>query len=251
MNLARTAAAPAAGRGATRRGALWTAGGVVAIAGAFSILSLSGSTITSLVREDGVVEWIGAIGLFAAAGFFLAAFIVARRRGPASGKSRAGTWVLLLFAATMLMLGGEEISWGQRLLGLSTPEAISSVNAQDETTLHNLQPFQGTALDGDRLFRAAWLGIFVLLPVVAWLVPRWGKRLRTLLPVAPLGLAVLFVSAWLLTRVAVGVFDDDWTSVYAVGSAATEVQEMVVEVLMGVTAFVVWRGVAGRAGTDG
>lgn len=243
MTVTQTAAAPADRPGVTRREALWTALGIVAIAGAFSILALSGSTIDSLVQEDGVIEWIGALGLLTAAGLYLAAFVVARRRGSASGKTRAGTWVLLAFALAMLVLGGEEISWGQRLLGLSTPEAISSVNAQGETTLHNLQPFQGTAFDGDRLFRLAWFGIFVLLPLVAWLLPRWGQRLRRLLPVAPLGLAVLFVSAWLSTRVAVELFDADWSSVYAVGSAATEMQEMVVEVLMGVAAFIVWRDV--------
>lgn len=42
----------------------------------------------------------------------------------------------------LLLIAGEEVSWGQRLLGLSTPEALAAVNQQGETTLHNIGPLQ-------------------------------------------------------------------------------------------------------------
>lgn len=38
---------------------------------------------------------------------------------------------------------GEEISWGQRILGFETPDALREVNRQDEFTLHNV----GQSLD--------------------------------------------------------------------------------------------------------
>ena len=38
----------------------------------------------------------------------------------------------------MLRLGLEEIAWGQILFGWKTPENIAAVNAQNQTTLHNL-----------------------------------------------------------------------------------------------------------------
>lgn len=221
----------------------------IAIAGAYAIMALDGSTIDALVQEDGVVEWTGALGLLTGAGLFLAAFVVARRRGAASGKSRAGTWALLAFAVGSFVMAGEEISWGQRLLGLSTPESIGSVNAQGETNLHNLQPFQGTLFDGDRLFRLGWLCVFVLPAVAAWLVPRWGARLRALLPVPPIGVALLFVFAWAMAVAATRLFDADWDSVYAVGSAATEIQEMVIELLIGVVAFFALQ--QARSGSEG
>ncbi len=49
---------------------------------------------------------------------------------------------LLIAFFCMVALGGfvvagEEISWGQRLLGLNTPEEWAAVNTQDELTLHN------------------------------------------------------------------------------------------------------------------
>src|SRR5690606_21726008 len=41
--------------------------------------------------------------------------------------------LILLFGA------GEEISWGQRIFGFDTPEAIYQHNAQGEMNLHNLK----------------------------------------------------------------------------------------------------------------
>lgn len=41
------------------------------------------------------------------------------------------------------MAAGEEISWGQRILGIQTPESIRAVNVQHELNLHNMQWIQG------------------------------------------------------------------------------------------------------------
>lgn len=217
----------------------WLAFGVGALllCAMFATLTLDGATIDTLVAEDGPVEWAGALGLLAGGALFAAAGVIALRRGPASGKTRLGALVLLGLGLVLLMLGGEEISWGQRLFGWGTPEAFTSANAQDETNLHNLNQLQGTLLDGDRLFRASWATLFVVVPVVAWLLPRLRERLRALLPVAPLWLAALFALAWLLTHVATATLDGGWDSIYAIGSAATEIQEAAIELLMGVAAF--------------
>ncbi|AHF63311.1 putative pectate lyase [Synechococcus sp. WH 8109] len=42
----------------------------------------------------------------------------------------------------MLLVGLEEIAWGQILFGWTTPEKIAAVNAQNQITLHNLEFFQ-------------------------------------------------------------------------------------------------------------
>jgi len=44
----------------------------------------------------------------------------------------------ILMALMLFFIGMEEISWGQRLLGIETPEVIGRVNAQTETNLHNV-----------------------------------------------------------------------------------------------------------------
>jgi hypothetical protein len=37
-----------------------------------------------------------------------------------------------------LFIAGDEISWGQRLLGITTPQQIAAENLQNEVTVHNL-----------------------------------------------------------------------------------------------------------------
>jgi hypothetical protein len=85
------------------------------------------------VVEDGPVEWATFAVLLASA----AAAAWTLRHPPASrGRLHAVTWlgltILCVFAA------GEEISWGQRVLGFSSSEFFVHQNAQHETNLHNL-----------------------------------------------------------------------------------------------------------------
>ena len=47
-----------------------------------------------------------------------------------------------LFGAVCLFMFGEEISWGQRLLGFATPDWMNRQNYQGEFTLHNMKLFQ-------------------------------------------------------------------------------------------------------------
>ncbi len=63
--------------------------------------------------------------------------------------------VPVLFAVGFFMLFGEEISWGQRLLGFETPEAFKEINVQDEFNLHNLAGYAA-----DHIFIASVFLIF-------------------------------------------------------------------------------------------
>jgi len=49
----------------------------------------------------------------------------------------------IFFAAGMFFIAGEEIAWGQQFLHFHTPEYWSKINAQHETTLHNVGGLQG------------------------------------------------------------------------------------------------------------
>ena len=48
-----------------------------------------------------------------------------------------------LFGLLLLITGMEEISWGQHVLGFSTPESMTSINQQGEVNIHNLPGLHG------------------------------------------------------------------------------------------------------------
>jgi hypothetical protein len=89
-----------------------------------------------LRREDGVFEYITAIG-YLAAGILMV--LVARRLWQ---KKSYRLWKLvapfcLVVGIVLGGVAGEEISWGQRIFGIETPEFIADRNTQGEITLHN------------------------------------------------------------------------------------------------------------------
>jgi len=84
-----------------------------------------------LVSEDNWGEFSTSISFLIAA----ALFAICSR---ANRETFARYWYLLLVAACFL-LGMEEISWGQRIFGFETPEALGEVNLQNETTIHNIE----------------------------------------------------------------------------------------------------------------
>ena len=86
-----------------------------------------------VLNEDGVVEWAQVL-LWAASGA-VGAWIAAERFR--SGyRGQAILWIGFGLAA--LVLAGEELSWGQRLLDLETPKVLEEINRQDEINLHNI-----------------------------------------------------------------------------------------------------------------
>jgi hypothetical protein len=81
--------------------------------------------------EDRLIEWITFAG-FATAG----ALCIGLARRPANRWLRLWRLGLALF---FLVCAGEEISWGQRIFGFGTPDAVAAHNEQDEFNLHNLR----------------------------------------------------------------------------------------------------------------
>ncbi len=89
-------------------------------------LSVAIGIAPDLVNPEGVVEAIEAILWLIATVFF----------GRTAWRTKS-PWLVLLTLMCFFALG-EEISWGQHLLGFEAPEALADVNQQDETNLHNL-----------------------------------------------------------------------------------------------------------------
>jgi hypothetical protein len=97
--------------------------------------------------EDGFVEWGTSIALFIGFIVSIRRFILARHRFGIRGKA------ILAFIAFVCLFGaGEEISWGQRVFGIASPESFVERNAQQETNLHNLTfEWRGETIKVNRL----------------------------------------------------------------------------------------------------
>ena len=126
----------AAGDGVGRRTArivLWLplVGAVVVGAAA-----LDRSVFLALVREDGPLEWLQFAFFLATSVLLAIASIRLGRRGEVLAAVLIGIGALGMFG-----IAGEEISWGQRLLGLETPESLSDINHQNEINVHNITAF--------------------------------------------------------------------------------------------------------------
>jgi hypothetical protein len=115
------------------------------------------------VVEDGVVEWFTVLGLLLGFGVSITRFF--RLMGKRSWWFLA---VTLALAIILVFGAGEEISWGQRILGIKSSEFFEKNNAQHETNFHNL------IVDGVKLNKLIFslllsiaMGIFlVIVPIV-------------------------------------------------------------------------------------
>jgi hypothetical protein len=83
--------------------------------------------------EDGVVESLSVVALVTAAVVCFARIV--RLRGV---RTRWFLFCTGILGALFVFGAGEEISWGQRILGVESPEFFKANNAQQETNLHNL-----------------------------------------------------------------------------------------------------------------
>lgn len=89
--------------------------------------------LLDITAEDGLLEWSQFAAFVVAAAFSAAAAVNFHR---ADRHLLALAYAGLALAA--VFVAGEEISWGQRLLGYHAPEPFASHNAQDELNAHNL-----------------------------------------------------------------------------------------------------------------
>jgi hypothetical protein len=91
-----------------------------------------------IIREDSVIEYItfGFYLMTAVTGIFLLKKLPQLTLKPVIRRLWQLLFMMLVIGSVFIAL--EEISWGQRLIGIETPEAWREINLQDETTIHNV-----------------------------------------------------------------------------------------------------------------
>lgn len=179
---------------------------------------LSDQKISSLASEDGLYESIGAIFFLVASVFFLISYMKDKKGNDFSVFSLRVQFkknIFFVLLALMFFLGfGEEISWGQRIFDIQTPEAMKEINVQDEINIHNINIFHGKNEDGERksffalllnierLFTLFWLSFCVLIPILYKIVPRFSNWLdKIALPIVPIWIGGFFILNYILSRI--------------------------------------------------
>jgi len=149
-------------------------------------------------NEDYVIENLSAF-FFLVASF--AFFIVAKSSSYLRARSTPWAYFMIIsWALLMFIFFGEEISWGQRILGFSTPETLSEINKQDEFNIHNIDVVD-IAFGG----KYRYLSVMMLLTGIAFPLAAQtssGKWLfqKICFPVCPLQFGLLFLGSYLFGK---------------------------------------------------
>ena len=161
-------------------------------------LRLDRHFVDAYVAEDGPVEDLGTLCLGLGS---VLAFLAFRRSGGTQDGVRVHVVKRLAYLGLAFVLFGafgEEISWGQRILGFGTPEEVARLNVQREVNVHNLfGDSNGQNLAG-QAYEGFWLLFGLALPVLAATSRRLRAVLARYLPIVPLWLAALFAFQQLL-----------------------------------------------------
>jgi hypothetical protein len=163
------------------------------------------------VHEDQYFEVLGAIALFFTSILFGLCFLISIRPIPETLQNWLVPFIFFVFVLLFLFGAGEEISWGQRVFGFQTPESLTSINRQNELTLHNLEIIDsGQFFSADRMFDIFWFCYAVLLPFAYLYIPSMFTTLKNLIDINTIAphwsLGLLFLLNYFWAKVAKAIF---------------------------------------------
>jgi len=193
---------------------LLSCGLIVLIASYSILLFVSPDEAVRIRNEDGVVETIAAICWFLAAIILFYMFIRSKsNKKPYFLKFKRNIFYLLL-GLFFIFCWGEEISWGQRIFGLGTPETLQEINAQKEINIHNFWIFQSYDKNlndkvgfqkwysSARIFSLIWFLYCVLIPIInEYILKARHVFRRFYFPVIPLWIGILFLMNYIISKV--------------------------------------------------
>ena len=132
----------------------------------------------AVIREDSLAEWLTFLFLIATA---VVSLIIALKIRTLYNYWH---WFFLLFFAFNVFAGFEEISWGQRVLGMKTEGVFAKYSDQNEINLHNTM--QGLAKVKTK--HIAMYALFIYGVILPWLIRNgringfWFARHQLIVP---------------------------------------------------------------------
>jgi hypothetical protein len=141
-------------------------------------------TIARLGDEDHLYEWMTSICFLFASLISLYMFFPKRNL------------IFLIMAAAFFIGFGEEISWGQRILGFKTPESLYAINMQKEFNFHNIATWEINFL-----FKLFTLAYGIILPLCVFHIGFCSSLARKLrIPVPPVSIGIFFLIDWVVFK---------------------------------------------------
>lgn len=95
-----------------------------------------------MIAEDSLIEWVQFVILL------MTSFLSLKVSLSWKNKNRLIAIAFITFSILLFFVAGEEISWGQRLLMIETPEQLAERNLQEEITVHNIDTLFGLVYRG-------------------------------------------------------------------------------------------------------
>jgi cell division protein FtsW (lipid II flippase) len=180
---------------------------IVYIVLTYSILALSDTVVSMAIREDQFFEMLSVVAFFVTALLFFYCFWLWR-------KKRTDIEVSVIKLLTFLGLGllfifgaGEEISWGQRYIGMETPQELMETNVQGEFNIHNLAVFEESDFfTADRIFDIFWFCFTFFVPLVCLVWEPANRLANRYIPVVHWSIGVLFMFNYLWAKAAKLIF---------------------------------------------
>ena len=214
--------------------ALWLSFVGILFGGSYGALWLDASTIHSLAREDGFFEYSTAIAFLVACVVALTLFAKSTSGNNLFFFTTRRNIFYVLLAFLFFFIAGEELSWGQRIVGFDTPESIRARNLQEEFNIHNLEFLDRAAsndstllvfLNIERMYSMFWIAYCFLIPVISRVMGPVAALTRSVnLPLAPVWLGVLFPINYLCSIFVLGVVSN-------LGGEVVEIKEFVFSAL--------------------
>lgn len=175
----------------------------------YSLLFIqSPEQIERLTVEDGIVENLSALFYFAASCVCIFLFIKSRSAEKIYFLKRRRNYFYLGLGLLFFFCAGEEISWGQRIIGISTTEWLADHNLQGETNLHNLKVLYAKDrsttgevqlglshwLSPEGILILFWLGFCLFIPTINVLSQKVSSFTSKIhFPIVPLWVGCCFI----------------------------------------------------------